>query len=249
MMIYAILAAGNRTGKLDDLIAGLKGISGAELQTVYLDEIAVVAGVIERAALVADKSTALAYAGVIETLEQHFTLLPVRFGSVMESSDAILKMMEKNYPALKDNLQKVENKCEFGLKVFCDSEKLKEGLMTESPAGLPIPGTAAPDPKTSVYRDWVNRKLAEHRTEELMLQHVDTVIAEITGHLNLLNAVNKFKKMVTATTIIDAVFLLDKTQQETLVGAVGNLQNRYPGLKFVLTGPWPPYNFVELTIK
>ncbi len=249
MMIYAILSVENRQEELEELLKSLKGVLESELYNVSLDEISIVAGGIERAELIADKSTAIAYAVVIETLEQHFTLLPVRFGSVMKSSEAICNMIKINYHDIMANLREVENKCEFGLKVFCDPEKLKAGILAKSLADVPSPDKADPGIRSSVYRDWVSRKLAEHRLEELMLNHVDTVITEITGRLNLLNAINKFKKMVTETTIIDAVFLLHKTQQETLISAVSGLQSQYPGLKFVLTGPWPPYNFVELTIK
>jgi hypothetical protein len=46
-----------------------------------------------------------------------------------------------------------------------------------------------------------------------------------------------------------AVFLLDKERKDALIHVIEELQNQYPGLNFVLTGPWPPYNFVESTIK
>jgi len=100
-----------------------------------------------------------------------------------------------------------------------------------------------------VYRDWVNKKLKEHRLEELLISYVDSVIAEVTVQLDRLKAISKIKKMVTPTTIIDAVFLLDKALKDELIHAVGDLQNKYPLLNFIMTGPWPPYNFVDFTVK
>ena len=247
-IIYAILSVKNPE-KLNTLLFGMKGIAGADLCGVSFDEISAVVCDISRADLIVDRPNAIEYAGVIEKLAQQFTLLPMRYGSLMESIDSINKMLGRNYNEFQQNLQKVQNKCEFGLKIFCDSEKLKADLREKSEADTKTPAQLAPEIKNSVYRDYVNKKLKEHRLEELLLTYVDSVIAEITGCLARLNAVNKFKKMATATNIIDAVFLLEKDRKGELIQTVEDLQNKNKGLNFVLTGPWPPYNFVEITIK
>ena len=248
-MIYSILYLKKNPEKLNSLLVGMRGISGTDLNVVSFDEITAVVSDVKRSELIADKSNAIEYAGVIETLAQQFTLLPVRFASIMESAEAIIKMLEKNYNEIRHNLQKIENKYEFGLKVFCDSEKLKLELRIKSEADTQTPEKLETEIKNSVYKDYVDKKLKEHRLEELMLTYVDSVIAKITGYLYRLNTVNKFKKMATTTTIIDAVFLLDRERKDGLIHVIGDLQNQYPGLNFILTGPWPPYNFVEIAIK
>ncbi|MDZ4204673.1 MAG: GvpL/GvpF family gas vesicle protein [Bacteroidales bacterium] len=249
MMIYSILSVKNNHEKLNTLLITMKGISGTDLYAVSLDEISAIVSDIKRTDLIADRSNAIEYAEVIENLAQQFTLLPMRFGSLMESTDAIKKMLGRNYNEIQHNLQKVENKCEFGLKIFCDSEKLKAALTVKSEAGTKTPDKPAREIKNSMYKDYVNQKLKEHRLEELLLSYVESVIAEITGYLVRLNAVSKFKKMTTASTIIDAVFLLKKGRKDELIQLVADLKKQHPGLNFVLTGPWPPYNFVEITIK
>ena len=248
-MIYSILSTGERPEKLTSLLVGMKGIAGADINTVSFENISAIVCDINRIELVADQSNAIAYAGVIETLAHHFTLLPVRFGSVMESDAAIIHMLKKNYNDIQQNLLKVENKYEFGLKIFCESEKLKAELISKSEANVKTSALHATEINNSVYRDWVNKKLKEHRLEELLVTYVDSVISEIKGNLDRLKAVNKFKKIVTETMIIDAVFLLDKERKDLLVETVGELQNQHAGLTFVLTGPWPPYNFVDFTVK
>jgi hypothetical protein len=55
--------------------------------------------------------------------------------------------------------------------------------------------------------------------------------------------------MTTATLVADAVFLLDKDKKHELVQAVEDIQDQYPSLNFILTGPWPPYSFVDVKIK
>ena len=248
-MIYAIVFVKRDSEKLNTLLSGIKGISGSDLYPVTFDEISAVVSDFNRTNLIADRSNAIEYAGVIEKLAQQYTLLPMRYGSLMESTDIITKMLERNYPEIQQNLQKVEDKFEFGLKVFCDSEKLKTRLMAKSEANSKTPAEPDHEIKNSVFREYVNKKLKEHRLEELLLSYVNSVIAEITDYLVRLNAVNKFKKMATSTTIIDAVFLLDKDKKDVLINVVSDLQNHHVGLTFILTGPWPPYNFVDFTVK
>ena len=54
--------------------------------------------------------------------------------------------------------------------------------------------------------------------------------------------------MVTAANIINDLLLLGKDKKSELVLAVEELQKKYKDLQMLLTGPWPPYNFVDFKI-
>jgi len=248
ILIYAILWVKQDSVKLDTLLNGMKGFSGGNLHAVSTNEIAAVVCESETSRIETDRAGVIDYAGVIETLSRQFPLLPMRYGSKMESITAINLMLERNYSGIHLNLQQVEDKFEFGLKVFCDSEKLRADLMAKSRADDTETPLTLPESPNSIYKDWINKKLKEHRLEEMLLKHVDSVIAILIGQLTQMNARCKFKKMASETMIIDAVFLLEKRLKDELILKTEELQNRYPGLNFILTGPWPPYNFVEITI-
>jgi len=248
-MIYSLLSVKRNQEELNDLLNQLKGISGGSLSSVSYATITAVVSEINGNHLIADQSNAVEYARIIEALAQQFTLLPMRFGSMMETNDAITKMMERNYLEIQQNLQKVDNKVEYGLKIFCDSGKLREKIKASYELNTQSSIKTTSQIINSIYRDYVDKKLAEHRLEDLLLTFVDSVIAGITGSLNRLKAICKFRKMITETTIIDAVFLLDKKNERSLVHLIDDFKNQFNELDFVLTGPWPPYNFVETTIK
>jgi len=248
-MIYSLLSVKRNQEELNDLLNQLKGISGGSLSSVSYATITAVVSEINGNHLIADQSNAVEYARIIEALAQQFTLLPMRFGSMMETNDAITKMMERNCLEIQQNLQKVDNKVEYGLKIFCDSGKLREKIKASYELNTQSSIKTTSQIINSIYRDYVDKKLAEHRLEDLLLTFVDSVIAGITGSLNRLKAICKFRKMITETTIIDAVFLLDKKNERSLVHLIDDFKNQFNELDFVLTGPWPPYNFVETTIK
>ena len=247
-LIYALVPV-RSSGDLEPLLLTMKGIAGADLYMISSGEIAAVAGDACRAGMVADKAMALAYAEVIETLSQQVTLLPMRLGSWMETSGAVINMLERNHAEIQQNLLSVENRYEFGLRVFCEPEKLLAELKEKSETQAdtrPLPVTEV---KKSASMDWVNKKLKEHRLEELLVAYVDSVIADIRSELDRLKAVCRIKKMVTPATIIDGVFLLDKRLKDEVIQTAGDLQKRYPGLNIILTGPWAPYNFVDFKVK
>jgi len=246
-IIYAILSVKEDPEKLMAQLNTMKGILEADLYIVSYEDISAVVSDINRSDLIADKTNALKFAELIENLAEQFTVIPVRFGSLVESSDRIKKMLERNYNKIQNNLLEIKNKVEFGLKVFCDPEKMKAEIKIKAEAEPLIESIKSK--KKSIYTDYLLNKLKEHRFEEQLLAHVDCIILDITTHLKQLNPIQKFKKMVSATNIIDAVLLLEKDKKELCINVVNELQNKYPDLSFMLTGPWPPYNFVDINIK
>ncbi|MEI6276428.1 MAG: GvpL/GvpF family gas vesicle protein [Prolixibacteraceae bacterium] len=247
-MIYAIISA-NRDEAFQLQLKGMRGILGEDLQIIAFQEIAAVVSRTNRADLANVKSEAIAFAQVVENISTIFTLLPMRYGSLMDSEEAVVGMLENNYSDIDQNLRKVENKHEFGLKVMCDTEKLKINLQSRSESvGKPLQ-KSDPESEDSVFREYINRKLSTHRIEEMVLHYVDAIIAEFSGFLIFLEADKKIKKMTTATTIIDAVFLLKKDNKQGLVKAIHEMQNKYPEMNFILTGPWPPYSFIDVNLK
>lgn len=248
-LIYTIVSENEKPDKQNRFLAEMKGIAGADLFSVSYDRISAVVSDLGKYELIDDQLNVIEYAGVIEKLAQQFTLLPMRYGSILDSTELVHQMLERNYPEFLKNLQIVENKYEFGLKIFGNPPKLRAELSVEPEPEITKSAGPGAEIIDSVYREYVNKKLKEHRFEESLLAYIDSVIVEITVCFSRFNAVSKFKKMTTATAVINAVFLLDKVKKAELIQAVEDIQDQYPSLNFILTGPWPPYSFVDVKIK
>jgi hypothetical protein len=246
-IIYSLVLVKKDSEKFIKLLSSLKGILGVDLSVVFFGEIMAVVSDIKKKSTLSDKSNVVEYAKVIEILAQQFTVLPFQYGSIMESTEVVQNMLKKNYSKFHENLEKVENKVEFVLKVFCDSKKIKKELVTKLELDL-VPKSIQKH-KTSIYKEYIDKKLKEHQLEKLLLEYVDTIIQDITSRLSKMNPIHKFKKMESESKIIDAVFLIKKSKQEDLITTVKDLQNKHTGLRLMLTGPWPPYNFVDITIN
>jgi len=248
-MIYCLLLAKSNHTKPETTLNSLKGVMEADLLAVEYHNISAIISDVTEKQLIANKQRAMEFALVIDKLAQKYTLLPMRFGSMMDSADSVMEMLERNEVEIEDNLKKVKNKWEFGLKVIYDREKLKEELAAKQDNDKLTLAKPEISSNNSVYSTYILNKLKEHRAEEQILSFVDSILAEIRSHLQELKAVDKCKKMTNDTTLIDAVFLLDKKKKKEVVNLVKDLQQKYLQLNFLLTGPWPPYNFVEINIK
>ena len=248
-MIYCLLLANSKYQKPETTLNSLKGVMEAGLLAVEYHNISAIISDVTEKQLIANKQHAVEFALVIDQLAQKYTLLPMRFGSMMDSADSVMDMLERHEVEIEDSLKKVKNKWEYGLKVFCDREKLKEELAAKQDNDSLTLAKPEIGSDNSVYKTYVLKKLNEHRAEEQITSFVDLILAEIRSHLQELKAVDKCKKMTNDTTLIDAVFLLDKKKKKEVINLVKDLQQKYLQLNFLLTGPWPPYNFVELNLK
>lgn len=249
ILIYSLVLTNDRQQQLIDQLITMKDIDGANLKAIVFDRISAVVSEIEKTELVVNQSNAILFAEIIDQLNQQFTLLPMRFGSIMDTIDSVSQMLQSNYQQFFKNLLKVENKIEFGLKIFCDPEKLKEDFRLESESENEMLDDPNAGHNVSVYRDYINKKLKAHRIEQKLLSFSDAVASDFSEIIAQWNTENKIKKMVTEANIVDAVFLLDESKKGELVQSIKGLQAKYPWLSFLVTGPWPPYNFVDVALK
>jgi hypothetical protein len=246
-IIYAIIANKGNPAQVNEIAQNIRGITGSNLYALTFEDISVAISDFPASKFVVSKELAIDFARVIEELSQHLTVLPIRFGTAVKSDEIVNQLMSGNYHAFLNNLLKVENKHEFGLKVIWDydkcSEKIKK-IVESEPYTIDTFFT-----KSTVSTNYLLEKVKKHRLEDALLKHVEQLIEEISWHLTQINPESKFKKMLSQSIILDGVFLVEKAKKEAFIKAIEALNLLHDDLHFLLTGPWPPYSFVEITIE
>lgn len=248
-LIYAILLVKQNDKKLIDIIATLKGYADAPLHIVQLNNVAAIVCETSEEGLNKDVSHILAYANIIESLMIDFTLLPMRFGSKIESTSRVFAMLLKNAPGFEQKLLSLEHKWEFGLKINFDGEALKEDLTLKAGFQNRDIENQSTKENSSIFRQYVYKKLAEHRLEEQYLSFKERVLLRITENFAQLNARFLFDKHGGTGKLIDTYILMEISKKEVLLKLVNEFQQEFSSISFTLTGPWPPYNFVDITLK
>jgi len=188
------------------------------------------------------KGNVLAHEEVVERLMEHFTVLPVRFHTVFDGRDNLLSMMQSYYKDFRDNLDRVRNKVEFGIKVIWPSDKIKEHITNaykKNDKKVSVPGNSS-------NKRFMREKFEKYKLDEEFEKKANKFINVMDMFFSKFAAEKKLKKLKTEDLLFDAVYLVKKDDQDNFREAFEHIKGPHANFKFLFSGPWPPYNFVIL---
>ncbi len=228
----------NKTG------LGFKGLYDSYLYCLSYGDIAIAVSEIWDHRLKINKKCILEYEKIIEDLMENYSLLPFRFGTAFEEESEIVKLLKEQYDKFNLNLQRVKNKLEFGLKVMWDYENAGQKI---------IPFSCLKESQkifdalegNSPYRKYLANKFKKYKHEEALMKNAENIINDIYPYLEEVSSLSTFKKMLTKKIILDANFLVEKGKEDKFINRIRELEQGRKDLKFLFTGPWPPYNFTD----
>jgi len=228
---------------------GKIGIGGAgePVYTVaYLDIAAVVSKTLV-AIFDPTRENALAHEHVIETVMKNYTIIPMSFGTVFRTDDDIRQVLKSIYPSLKDVLNQMAGKIEFGLKVNWDRDQIIEELKQHDEELRRFHQEIVRKQLQSTYfarmqlGRMIDKALAERST-----QYVREVYEALRGCC----VASRDNQPIGDKMIMNAAFLVERTREAEFDAMVNKIAKKYgKRLKFKYTGPWPPYNFVNIRLK
>jgi hypothetical protein len=74
-------------------------------------------------------------------------------------------------------------------------------------------------------------------------------VAEIFDQLRDVAVASRANKPIGDKMIMNAAFLVSRDKESAFDSKVKEIGARYGTLSFKYTGPWPPYNFVNIRLK
>src|SRR5947208_15541205 len=110
------------------------GSRGDDVYTVHHEDLAAVVSRSPRMVYDPTRENALAHEHVNEVvmIDNGFTPVPMSFGTVFKTENDIVEFLKDTYDALRDVLQKMKDKLEFGLKVNWNREEVLAELEREN---------------------------------------------------------------------------------------------------------------------
>jgi hypothetical protein len=193
------------------------------------------------------RENVLAHEFVNETVMREHTVIPMSFGTVFRSEDDVSELLRSTYQAFSDVLEKMQDKIEFGLKVLWDREKVVANLERDSDEIRRLKDEISRHTSSSTYfaRMQLGR-LIEGALEEVGARYV----ADIHEALKSVAVASRSNKPIGDRMILNAAFLVDRAQELAFDERVKETSRKYDEvLAFKYSGPWPPYNFVNIKLK
>jgi len=231
--IYGVI---DSNGRPDDPMIGLEGALVCNLP--YRD-LGVVTSDLDARIPHITKEHVLGHERVVERLMVNFTVLPFRFPTIFDKKEDVLAMMNDHYDDFRDNLGRLRGKAEFGIKVIWPGDKIRTRMAPgENSAPMPAPASPA--------RSFLKKKFEEHQIEKKIEDEADKHIALVDGFFNKFAAEKKLEKLKTENLLLNALYLVEKEKQGDFRQAFEQLRSSPGELKYLFSGPWPPYNFIKM---
>jgi hypothetical protein len=224
------------------------GGRGDEVFTVHYRELA---AVVSRTPLVVydpTRENALAHEHVNEVLiEAGFTPVPMSFGTLFKTEDDTKEFLKDTYDALRDVLDKMKGKLEYGLKVNWDRDAVLSTIENESEEIRRLKEEINSDQARSTY---FARMQLGRLVEQALAERSDAYVREIYGALQDAAIASRSNKVIGDRMIMNAAFLVARDKEKSFDARVQELSKQYEGkLTFKYSGPWPPYNFVTIRLS
>jgi Gas vesicle synthesis protein GvpL/GvpF len=223
------------------------GGSGELVYTVNYQDIAAVVSNTSVYIFDPTRENALAHEHVIETVMKNHTIIPMSFGTVFRTDDDIREVLKSIYPSLKDVLHQMSGKLEFGLKVNWDRDQIIEDIKQDD------------EEIRQFHQEIIRKHLQSTYLARMQLgRMIDKALAErsigyvrdIYEALRGVCVASRDNQPIGDKMIMNAAFLVERDRETEFDSAVNKIARKYgQRLKFKYTGPWPPYNFVNIRLK
>jgi hypothetical protein len=239
--VYCIIESG------DVLRFGPIGIGAdpSDVYTVHYKNLAAVVSDAPLEVLDSTRENVLAHERVNETVMREHTVIPMSFGTIFKTREDIVELLRSAAEAFGDVLNKMQNKLEFGLKVLWDRDQAVREVENEdediSRLKKEISGQKGP---TYFARMQYGRLI-----DSALQSRSERYVAEILEELREVSVASRINKPIGDKMIMNAAFLIARDQETAFDGKVKSIASRFDKLTFKYTGPWPPYNFVNIRLK
>jgi gas vesicle protein GvpL/GvpF len=181
----------------------------------------------------------LAYETVVESFYRDQTVIPVRYGCLLEDSSEAIELLEKNLAGYSGLLGELEGLGEMGVRILLEgSETGPERDNAPCPSGsLPF--------VESVGARYVAARREHYARLYPTSPAWDSVAERFSGSLSRLSVRHKLElPNGPRKGILSLYFLVPRAAVEAFRQAVREVQRAEP-IKLLLSGPWPPYSFVD----
>lgn len=219
------------------------GLEGSGVYNIPYCDIGAVVSEISQPIQKVTEGAVLEHEAVVEKLMENFTVLPVRFQTVIDGRDNLLLMMRSYYRDFKDNLERFYNKLEFGIKVIWPAEKIKENIIKALKKGKQKDFES----NSSEGKKFMTGKFEKYKIDKEFQAKADKFIKLMDIFFSKFAAEKKLRKLKTENLLLDAVYLVEKSQERNFKEAFEHIKSGQPSLKYLFSGPWPAYNFVILS--
>lgn len=191
------------------------------------------------------------HSAVLEEAMQYGPVIPAPLCALFSSARAVTGLLARNEQRFQEKLSWLAGRQEWGLKVFCNEDRLRSTISSSQPELQALEAAAAGGSPGQAY---VLRKKRAGRLSEVVSSRIDEVVEEALDVFSSLAVGIRLRPLLSEASsgrrepmVLNAALLVEIEACPRLRAAVGELGPPLGAEGFALhmTGPWPPYSFCD----
>lgn len=195
---------------------------------------------------------AMRHETIAEYVAKRAAIVPLRFGTIYLERAGIERMLSEKGSELRQLLERLRGREEWGVNVFCDQSVLMASITSVSPVLRELVERAAQASPGQSYL--MQKKIDALRVDESraalnrIVEQIETTLAEQSDDAKRLRVL-KVEATEYGELKAKFAFLVTRSNFEAFRETAERLaQEHQPaGVRLELTGPWPAYNFTQIS--
>jgi hypothetical protein len=237
-------------------------VGGQPVFPVAIKGISAAVSEISSAHLAPDVPRVMAYKKVIELFHGDRTVIPMRYGCVLRDTLQVIQLLKGNARRYESLLKELDGCVEMGIRVLIDDCRLSIEDLRNAKFGTQNselenfdPQSAIRNPKSKITGRAYLAARKDHYAQEEYITEAKNEIAEqfraaLTGlfvkckaeTLSIFNRQSSIANL--QSPMLSLCFLVPGKSIDPFRRVFRHMRRRMETTKLLLSGPWPPYNFV-----
>ena len=235
--VYAVAS------RLDsERLSGLAGVGGEPVRAVCADDIHAVVGSVDAAAFGESSIASMlgdladiepigrAHHEVVATIAAECPVVPLRLATIYPDDDTVSALLAEHHAELTELLESLRGTQEWGVQVY-----LRPAVGEAVPAGVTAGGDGIGS--AGPQQPWLE---AEASAED-----IDRVLREIAIVSRRQPAPYLRPGSVCGWMVLNGIYLLETDRAAEFAAIARQFAADHGALRVEVTGPWPPYSFVD----
>lgn len=217
---------------------GVSGIGGAMIQVISCGAINAVVSEhgSERAEVTRDN--VIAHEEIINRALAGATPIPCRFGTIVTAGD-LRNYVYSHNSKLETLFAKVRGAVEMNIRVIRDKTAIK------GESAVAVSATQSRE-TLSPGRAFLLSRQREIRGDETLRKDADEIASWLDDRLSDLARETSMSVRPAEALVIKAAHLVERSQIDLYRERVRSVRKERIDLRFMMSGPWPPYSFADL---
>ncbi|GAA0241655.1 GvpL/GvpF family gas vesicle protein [Actinomadura nitritigenes] len=198
------------------------------------------------------EETARAHHDVVDRSAHAAPTAPVRIATIYRDDARVAQVLAEQGDRFARALDRVAGRAEWGVKVYAHREALEPAQPAEPPASAASAASAAQSGAGGAGTAYLRRRQDERRRRADAGRKVGEQAAAIHDRLAELAVAARHHPPQDpklsgrdGVQILNAAYLLEAGDAEAFAEAARAAGERWPGIEVEVTGPWPPYSFID----